>query len=336
MARIRVTIDNLWNEIFPGRDRLMRLRNQILYTVCSESPNSNVVIGREKYLFTPTYIGYETQILSPASEEYFQQLGEKLEKLGEMLEANGKEMYIFITPSKAHFCYDKIPMLYKMVEKLEGRVESNYDKLVWELNKRDLHYFDAISYIENNNEKYDAPVFYKSGIHWSHVWGESAAAELIRYMDQVGKYDLSQFCVTEKLTNECIWPNSDLHDSLNLSVPSVEEWYSTEITVMKEGGDKPSVFLRGGSCMGQSLNMLINNYAFSEDVHFENSYYFTNVYSDHKDITNFRAYDEMNLNELVGQSDILILEVNNAAISDMSWGFIDYLLEHTEYLDDVY
>ena len=81
---------------------------------------------------------------------------------------------------------------------------------------------------------------------------------------------------------------------------------------------------------------LINNYAFSEDVHFENSYYFTNVYSDHKDITNFRAYDEMNLNELVGQSDILILEVNNAAISDMSWGFIDYLLEHTEYLDDVY
>lgn len=50
-------------------------------------------------------------------------------------------------------------------------------------------------------------------------------------------------------------------------------------------------------------------------------------------MSGFTAYDELNLDVLMGQSDILVLEVNESHISNMSFEFISYLLEHPDYLD---
>ena len=43
---------------------------------------------------------------------------------------------------------------------------------------------------------------------------------------------------------------------------------------------------------------------------------------------NFDSYDVLPLEEMVDDSDIIFLEVNEEAIPRMSFGFIDYLLEH--------
>ncbi len=329
-------INDYWNDNFPGRKMLIRFRNQMLYSLCSEAPNTNVIIGEDKYLFGTQYVGHETQIIPPEPEEYFLELGEKLERLERLLEDNEKELYIFITPSKAYFLNDKISGIYKIIERLEKKDISNYERLVNELQNRNLNYFDSINYIENNKEKYMSPVFYKSGIHWSCVWGESSAAEFLKYMKDIGKYDLDEIQVTEKEVFECIYPNSDYYDSLNLCFPPDEKWYRTDISIVEDGNDKPNVFYRGGSFMGQSINMLIQNNVFSKNIHFENNFCYTDNYRDVQYLSSFTAYDELNLDKLVGQSDILILEVNDAAISDMSWGFVDYLLDHVEYLDKIY
>ena len=42
---------------------------------------------------------------------------------------------------------------------------------------------------------------------------------------------------------------------------------------------------------------------------------------------NFDSYDVLPLEEMVDDSDIIFLEVNEEAIPRMSFGFIDYLLE---------
>lgn len=33
-------------------------------------------------------------------------------------------------------------------------------------------------------------------------------------------------------------------------------------------------------------------------------------------------------------TNVVILEINEAAISNMTWGFIDYLLEHPEIIEN--
>lgn len=328
-------LNNIWENSFPGKKFLLKIRNQIMYSAFNVSPNSNVVIGKEGYLFEPAYILFETQVYAPSSEEYFETLGDNLNKLKQLLEKSGKELYVFITPSKAHFYREYIPDNYMFLDSEEAYSYTNYSGLLETLDQNQIAYYDSISFIEENIDKgiLDAPLFYASGIHWSQPWGETCAANFLTYIDEQSKYDLGSVKVYESLSSEAISPATDLYSSLNLVLPANERWYNAETEIEVAGTDKPNIFMRGGSFMGQSLNALLKCGIFGENVHFENSYYFTDNYSNTYQLSGFRAYDEIDLKALIGQSDILVLEVNEGAIYDMSWGFIEYLLEHPDYFD---
>ena len=327
-----------WEEEFPGVKFLLKVRNQFLYSICRVSPNQNVVIGKKGYLFEPMYIYFETQTFAPSSEEYFNTLGRNLSLLQELLAQNNKELYIFITPSKAHFYREYIPNRFEFLSNDGLFPYTNYSKLIETLNQNNINYFDSISFIEQNRNSgiLASPVFYKSGTHWNHTWGNYAAAEFLNYLNSCSRFDLASVCVEELASNEAIYPDTDLYSSLNLLADPKEKWYTTRVTISHEGNDHPNIFLRGGSFMGQSLNAIVKSNVFGQDVHFENNYYYTDQYSSSYTLSSFTAYDEIGLDSLMGQSDILVLEVNDGAIYTMGWGFIEYLLEHPNYLDKVY
>ena len=86
--------------------------------------------------------------------------------------------------------------------------------------------------------------------------------------------------------------------------------------------------------MGQSISGLIQADVMNQDTHFENNYYFVDQFSGSGTISSFSAYDEMTvLAERVSNADILVLEVNEDKVYDLSFGFVDYLLEHPEFLN---
>lgn len=331
-------LNDCWETKFPGKKFLLRIRNQLLYSVFGVSPNSNVVIGKDNYLYEPGYIYWEIQAFPPSSEEYFDTLGANLAKLKNYLEENDKELYIFITPSKAHFCREYIPERLKYLNREGQYTCTNYKRLLEVLAENNIPYFDSVAFIEQNLDTgiLKSPVFYKSGIHWNHTWGQTCAAEFLNYINMCSKYDLASVNIKETISEEPIAPDTDLYSSLNLLAAAKEQWYSTVFSIENQGNDHPNVFLRGGSFMGQSLNSLLRGDIFGENVHFENNYYYTDNYTSSKVLSSFTAYDEIDLDLLVGQTDILILEVNEGAIYTMGWGFIEYLLEHPDYLDRTY
>lgn len=335
-------INDTWENKFPGKKVLVKLRNQFLYSCFSISPNTNVVIGKNKYLFEPEYIMFEEQIYKPSSEEYFNNLGKNLKKLQNLLDDNGKELYVFITPSKAHFFKDYIPSKYSFLSLNETYSCTNYSRLIEQMKRNGIPYFDSIEFINDHlgSSLFESPLFYESGIHWSHPWGEMCAAQFLDYINNSSKYSFGTLSVKEVASDLPVYPSTDLYSSLNLIMPPDEKWFTTE-SIMSfpeeySEADKPNVFLRGGSFMGQSLNKLVSSGAFNKDVHFENNYFFTDRYAKTNTLSSFDAYSEMDLDRLLGQSDILILEVNEAAISKMSWGFIEYLLDNPQVLDRDY
>lgn len=325
-----------WEADFPGRKLLLCIRNQLLYSLLNVSPNQNIVIGKENYLFEPEYIIAELQICPPTPDEYFSTLGNNLLKLKSLLKKNGKELYVFITPSKAHFYREYIPDKYFYCStRTDFNTCTDYERFLNTLEKNNINYYDSIKFINEAmaSKRFQSPLYYKSGIHWSHPWGEAAAAEFLDYIRTHSKYDLNSIQVTERLSDKPIEPDTDLYSALNLLKKPNEQWWASEIKVIHQGKDHPNVFLRGGSFMGQSLNALIHNGVFGKDVHFENNYYFQDNYSSKHTISKFDSYNEINIDMLLGQSDIVILEVNERAIPMMNWGFIEHLLEHPEYLD---
>ena len=337
-GRYQTYLNTRWENEFPGRKALLKLRNQLLYSLFKVSPNENVVIGKDGYLFEPNYIYNELMANGPYDESHYEELGQKLQELKNLLLAQGKEFYIFITPSKARFCREKIPERYMILDQKETVGFSQYEKLCENLEKYGIPYFDSIDYIEKNRETagIKAPVFYATGIHWSHPWGVTCAAELLRFMKENSRYDLSTVSVEESPCGEPFFPATDLYDSLNLIRKPKDEWYKADAFIETEGTDKPNIFIRGGSFMGQSTTSLVWAEVFHKDVHFENYYYFTDKFTEQVMLSGFRDYEGVDLDRLIGQSDIVLFEVNEAAIWDLSFGLLDYLLEHPEYLDAAY
>jgi len=319
---------------FSGRKALIKLRSQLLFSLGKESPNNNVVIGKDNYLFESGYILTELGISRVTDPNYFADLMNKLIQLDQILEKNGKELYLFITPSKAYFCKDKIPDVY--LKGSDDVLETNdYTEFLRYLKETDLHYFDSRSYIESlQGEDIEAPIYYPTGIYWSSSYGYRAAKAFSEYISETGKWTLGKIAIDESPCESPVWPDADLYQSLNLiAEPKNVQYFTNKITVVEEG-QHPNVFVRGGSFLGQSINGLIQAGLFGKDVHFENNYYFLDRYSTTNTLQSFTAYDDFHeMPELLAESDIIILEVNEAAISNMSFGFLDYVLEHAEWLN---
>ncbi len=325
---------NSWFEThFPGRNLLIRIRGQLMYSLFRESPNDNAVIGKDNYIFGTEYLYEYLPLSEPGDDAYFADLKDKLERLQTILGEYDKELYIFITPSKAHFMADYIPWRYKVLKK---DTKTNYQRLKDMLEDSDLHYFDCCTFIEQSEKDLQAPLFYTTGVHWSYPWGTKCAAAFSEYISRTSsRWDLSTLSLSETPLNAPVWPDADIYSSMNLLRAPCDHYFTFSLTVTEQK-DTPSVFLRGGSFMGASLTSLINAGVFGQDVHYENNFYYTDGYSQLITLPSFTSYDEVDLDPLLGRSDILILEVNEAAAGNMSFGFIDYLTEHPEFLDRDY
>lgn len=331
----QAALNSVWEERFPGKKALIKCRSQLLYSALSMSPNQNVLMGKDRYLFEPDYVYGALMSNVPYDLNYYAELGEKLGKLRDILAESGKELYVFVTPSKARFYDDKISSAYQILDRREEFGWDEYGKLKEAMDANGILYYDAVAYVAENLDRdlFASPPFYATGIHWSDSWGKSAAAEFLDFLRENSRYDLGSAYVKEEISPVPVFPATDLYDTLNLFTEAKDTWYRADIFPGEEGKDHPNVFARGGSFMGQSICPLIWLGVFGEDIYYENYYYYTDTFANYTQLSGFSAYEEADIDRYLGQSDILLLEVNEAAINRMSFGFIDYLLEHPEFCD---
>lgn len=195
----------------------------------------------------------------------------------------------------------------------------------------DIDYFDSIEYINNHVFDERVPLFYKTGFHWSAYTGNCVGAGFGEYLREKTGYRFPKVSIAAEPCGEPFFPDADCFYGMNILKPPYENYYKPVVTVEEEGLDKPGFLCRGGSFMGQSLSMLIENDYFGKNVHMENINLFTDKFTN---ITSFYDYDSIDLPELLKGIDIVVLEVNEPAVSNMSFGFIDYLLEHPETISE--
>lgn len=308
-----------------GWNLAVKAYNQLLYSIFHVSSNDNVEIGLDNQLFEPEYLYYSLGIFPQPSNEEIQNLIGKLVALDKLLQENNKQLYLFITPSKARYYEEKAPAAYKFCSNVKEDGLA-YDKFIQGLDHTNLKVFDSIQYINQNRQYFDFPLWYATGIHWSRALGSEVAVGFHKYLKESSGYDLGQIQVEQMKAPEPLNPDADLYNTLNLLVKPKEIYY-TQKFCMKDGDRKPNVFFRGGSFMGQSLKCLVDNHILGRTVYFEN-YYYTLDGNKMEALSDFDSYDEMDIPAYIEQSDILVLEVNENKIWIMSWGFIDYILDY--------
>lgn len=319
--------DSWWRQTLPGRTFLIRLRNQILYAMGTSS-NSSVAIGQEGSLYERFYIDEYLGTDPVMSEADAAAQVEKLQALQALLRQNGKELYLFITPSKARFDTD-YPWYYKGIEK----GVNDYDRFMAAQQGAGLQVFDCTKFFAENAGTLPAPQFYKAGIHWDHCWGNLAAAAFADEITASGRYSLAHVDIQAEPTDQIIAPNSDVYDLLNLLPRAHFVNYRPVRTVTPATGDAPGVLVRGSSFIDESLLMLMQEGVFGYAVNLGNIN--CTVYRDgvEQSATQFSEYEELELAEMLKNTDFIVLECNESVLPEMGWGLVEYLLAHPELVE---
>lgn len=323
--------ENYVQQNLPGKPFMVRLRNEITFSALKTVSNINYSMNRDKNLFSWENVSYYLQYFAPVSEDGARELVEKLGQLRTLLEKNGKQLYLFITPCKVRYTEDELPWVDKAMA--PERQEGNYERLTAALAGSGLEYFDSVVYIAEHQKEFDSrvPLFYRTGLHWSVYAGNVVGAAFGDFLEEKSGYDLPELEITARPCEVPVYPDADSFEVFNLLQKPYDSYYEPIITVTDARTDAPGMLCRGGSFMGQSLAMLTRNHYFGKNVSMENKQVFTEEFAN---TLGFDSYDQVDLKGYMKDIDIVILEVNETAVSEMSFGFIDYVLEHPEIFED--
>lgn len=313
----------------PGKPLMVRLRNQITFSLLATSPNNNYSMNRDRNLFTWGNVSTYMQYKEPVSEAYADELVEKIGKVEALAAENGIQTFVFVTPCKVRYYEDELPWVDKVMAPEQG--PGNYERLMKSLKDSNLNYFDSIAYIDSHRQEFDSrvPLFYRTSVHWSAYVGNLVGAAFGDYMEEKSGFNLPELSITARPCQEPVYPDSDAFNTFNLLQKSYDQYYEPVIEVTDSATDAPGMLCRGGSFMGQSLSAIIRSNYFGKNVYMENDQIFTDAFSDLKI---FHDYNDVDMNGYFKDIDLLVLEVNEPSIPSMSFGFIDYVLEHPEVL----
>lgn len=314
----------------PGKPLMVRLRNQITFSVLHTTPNNNYSMNADKNLFTWGNVSYYMQYNEPVTETYVRELVDKIERLQELANQNGIQLFVFVTPCKIRYCEDELPWVDRVMAPRQG--VGDYDRLMSALADSSLNYFDSIAYIDQHRDEFDSrvPLFYRTSVHWSVYVGNVVGAAFGEFLEEKSGYNLPEMRVTARPCQEPVVPDADAFDTFNLLQKPYDQYYEPVIEVTDASTDAPGMLCRGGSFMGQSLSAIVRHGYFGKDVYMENDQIFTGNFGER---VIFHDYNEVDMEAYFKDTDLLVLEVNEPSISGMSFGFIDYVLEHPQVLD---
>lgn len=309
----------------PGKPFLVRLRNQILFSVFRTVPNNNYSMNSRRNLFTWGNVGAYLQYDEPVTRDDASELTDRLTRFKKLLADNGRQMYLFITPCKVRYYEDELPWADRVLAPERG--EGNYERFVAQLEESGLDYFDSIEYLNTHSFDPRVPLFYDTNVHWSVYVGNCVGAAFGRWLEEKSGYDLPEITIDAVPCDVPVYPDSDAVRVLNLLEKPYGEYYEPVITTVDARTDAPGALFRGGSFMGQSISMLISSGYFGKDVYMENAQLFTDRFGH---VVPFHDYAEIDMKTLFEGIDMVILEVNEPSIPDLSFGFIDYILENPQ------
>ncbi len=338
--------DDWISEHIPARATLLKLRNQGIFSVFNESPNAGVLLCPDGQLIEREYVYKYEKIYPPAAEEYVRDECDKIAVIRDRLRAEGKELYIFITPTKPRYYEGSIPEQIRKMQAFPDR-PGNYEVLTRVLGDYDFEVFDSVDHIrsltEGGDEVMQFPMYQQTGTHWTWTLGLKTALAFADFMDERSAWSFPQGQMIIGSTDTPVFPDADLYDILNIYTRPWGNYFNADIVINeKEAKDaaeyqagvdsRPDMLVRGGSFLGQTISPLINHGYFRRSMYLEN----TKVYSDDwPDGGTFSDYEELEpaLSEQLKETDILILEINEAHVPTMSFGFIDYLFDHPGVFD---
>ncbi len=304
---------------------LVRLNNQLKFSLYKKVNAEKVVVGKNNYLFEENYI-LAALGKDFVGEESLKELVKKFKRAQSILdEYNIKILYVF-APGKATFFKEYIPEKYYR----EGvNPRTNYSTLVKLLNENKIDYIDFNKYFLEIKNASPYPLFPKAGIHWSTYGMYIAADSIIKKVEKDLGKDLPEVIVNEfEISEEQRNPEYDLGNLINILFPIKTYPLSyPKFTYKKENKYLPKVLVIGDSFYWNIYYSGIASNVFNGlDFYYYNSKYYNDGTANPKSEVNTIEY----FKEISKYEYIIILQTDGG-LNNFGFGVFDKIITSYSY-----
>ncbi len=308
--------NSYFNENIGFRPWLVKLRNQILYTVFDIMNAKDVVRGKENYLYEINYIkAYNGDDFIGLDSIDFKV--KQIKYLQDKLDSMGKTLIVYLAPGKGSFYPEYFPIEYtKPITN-----QTNYKQYSKSLKLNNVNTIDCNDWFLSIKDTCKCMLYPKYGIHWSYYGMVKAADSLIKYIEQKRNIRMPQIEITNIEKSTRIQPGDyDIADGLNLlfQLNSETMCYPKIKWVSDKGTTKPKVIVIGDSFYWSMYDMGICTNSFSLGGFW---YYNNEIYPESHDKK--LTVNQIDLNKKNEETDVFILMVTEANLSKFSWGFVE-------------
>ncbi len=191
---------------------LVRVRNQLTYSLFRVARASQVVVGDDDILFEEggirAYLGQDFK-----GNDVVRLNVRRLKAVQDTLAKRGILLVFAIAPGKANFYSDHFPSYFKR----QPRTTTNYAAYAKQMQAQGVNLIDLAQAFQRWKDTASYPLFPRGGVHWSGYGIPLAADSLFRYIEQRGHFDLPDYAATgPSISNHPRDSDNDAAQALNV------------------------------------------------------------------------------------------------------------------------
>lgn len=303
------------NENFGFRNIFVRINNQLSFWLFNKVNVSDVIIGKENYLFERMYIdAYKGADF--IGEDSIRSRMEKLKFINDTLTKLNKSLILVFAADKATFYPEYIPEKYNI--NIPGK-KLNFDYHVMFAKEQELNYINFNKYFSSIKNSIKYPLYPKYGIHWSNYGMYIAADSIIHYIEKLRQEDLPEMQLDTILWEKPKGDDYDVADAMNLlfvlkSFPMAYPIIHFEST---DRNKKPNLLVISDSFYWGLFNMGFSNGFEKSNFWYYNNQVFPESYSQPTSVK------DLNLNNEIKNHDVFIILGSEGTMYNFGWGFIE-------------
>ncbi|MDD3743234.1 MAG: hypothetical protein PHX54_06375 [Lentimicrobiaceae bacterium] len=309
--------NNYYEHTIGFRPLLIRINNQLAFSVFDTALANGVIIGKKNYLYEINYIkaykGWDYQGDS-AIESHARKAGFVYKELTQA----GKTLLFVFAPGKATFFPEYIPDKY--MKRPSGK-NTNYQEFIKMFDKYKLPYIDFNQWFVQMKDTASYPLYPQCGIHWSAYGVALATDSLIRYIEYDRDIDMVDFGWNGfDLPDTLRKPDYDIADGMNLlfTIPHYPMAYPRTTFSSYEGKIRPNAIV-----VADSYYWNIFGTGFSSRLFDDNNFWYYNKETYNPAWPATRNTNELDmLSELI-KADVIIIMATDANLYQFPYGFIE-------------
>ncbi len=306
-------LSNFLDSKLPFEATLIRLYNQVEFSFFNRIANSNVVLGKNNFLFEPWYIDayYGKNFVG---EKHIHDQVDKLAAIDSVLKISGKTLIIALAPGKATVYPENIPD-YKKKEQTEL---TNYICYAQSLKEKNLNVLDFNQWFLNLKPTFERNLFPKGGTHWSEDAALMSLDTLIRFIESKSGDSLNNIVLSEIVEyNNAQGSDDDLVQISNLLFNgSYNDYYYWNYSFESRFPVDKTLLAISDSYFWNMFSRGLT-FAFKEPRFW---YYYKTAYRVKQPE---ESVADLDLIEQIDEADYIVLMASPSPIEKFGWGFID-------------